>query len=364
MRFLLSMIAGLVLVGAAPIAAAEAAPGAYLASSTAAAGAAPAHAGAVGPVGRANASFGAGPASGTKLDGRPYFAYQASPGGSIEDHIAIINFATHAQTLNVYPVDAVSGVNGAFTYPPRAVRPVQVGAWLSVGVIRAGEVTVAPRTVEILPIYLHVPANAGPGDHAGAVIVSLTALVKGKHGQLVKFEQRIATKVIIRVSGPLHPRLAIENMRASYSGHLDPFASGVVSITYTVRNTGNAILGGTQQVSVHGLFGSTAPGPALPAVPPLLPGGSITFSTRVHGVPPEISVTATVRLSPEGLRGDINPGIRIATASVTLWAVPWMLVVLVVIVLFALAALIWRRRRRSPVRSGVTASRTPEGVKP
>ncbi len=361
MRILLSLVAGLVLVGAAPVAAAQAAPGAYAAPPKATAGSALAHTGAAGP---ANATFGAGPASGTKLDGRPYFDYQASPGGSIEDHIAIINFATHAQTLNVYPVDAVSGVNGAFTYPPRAVRPVQVGAWLSIGVIRAGEVTVAPRTVEILPIYLHVPANASPGDHAGAVIVSLTALVKGKHGQLVKFEQRIATKVIIRVSGPLHPRLAIENMRASYAGHLDPFASGGVSITYTVRNTGNAILGGTQRVSVHGLFGSTAAGPALPAVPPLLPGGSITFSTRVRGVPPEISVTATVRLSPGGLPGDINAGIRVTTASVTLWAIPWILVVLVVIVVFVVVALIWRRRRRSPARSGVSASRTPQGVKP
>jgi hypothetical protein len=360
MRFLLSLIAGLVLAGAAPIAAAEAAPGGYAASAAAVAEQAGAAAGAA----PAKASFGAGPASAKKLDGRPYFAYDASPGGGIEDHIAIINFATHAQTLNVYPVDAVSGVNGAFTYPPRSTRPVQVGTWLSVGVIRGGEVTVAPRTVEILPIYLKVPTNASPGDHAGAIIVSLTALVKGKHGELVKFEQRIATKVIIRVSGPLHPRLAIENMRASYAGHLNPFASGAVSITYTVRNTGNAILGGTQQVSVHGLFGSTVRGPALPAVPSLLPGGSITFSTRVRAVPPEISVTATVRLSPVGLRGDINPGIRNTTASVTLWAIPWILLVLVVIVLFVVVALIWRRRRRSPARARVSAAPTPQGVKP
>jgi hypothetical protein len=358
MRFLLSLIAGLVLVGAAPVAAAEAAPGAHSASAAASAGQAAATSGA----GPANASFGAGPASGEKLDGRPYFAYDATPGGSIEDHIAIINFAAHSQTLNVYPVDAASGVNGSFTYPPRSTRPTQVGAWLTVGVIRSGEVTVGPRTVEILPVYLHVPTNASPGDHAGAVIVSLTALVKGKHGQLVKFEQRIATKVIIRVSGPLHPRLAIENMRASYSGHLDPFASGVVTVTYTVRNTGNAILGGTQQLSVHGLFGSTARASALPGVPPLLPGGSVTFTARVPGVPPEISVTATVRLSPAGLRGDVNPGIHVASASVTLWAVPWLLVILLVIVLLVIVALFWRRRRRSVLSRPTSVNQSRQGV--
>jgi hypothetical protein len=359
MRFLPSLLTGLVLVGTAPIAVAQAAPGAYLASSGAAAGSAKAATGAARP---ANASFGAGPSNGKKLDGRPYFAYQASPGGGIEDHLAIVNFATHAQKLNVYPVDAVSGVNGDFTYPPHSTRPIQVGTWLSIGVIRSGVVTIAPRTVEILPVYLHVPANASPGDHAGAIIVSLTALVKNKKGQRVNFEQRIATKVIIRVSGPLHPRLAIENMHASYAGHLDPFASGVVNVTYTVRNTGNAILGGTQQVSVHGLFGSTAQSPALATVPPLLPGGSVTYSTRVSGVPPEISVTARVHLSLEGLPGDINPGARVASASVTLWAIPWVLVIVVVIALFIIVGLIWRRRRLSPSRADVSASPAPQGV--
>ena len=34
------------------------------------------------------------PASATKLDGRPYFTYDASPGGILEDHIAIVNFST------------------------------------------------------------------------------------------------------------------------------------------------------------------------------------------------------------------------------------------------------------------------------
>jgi Bacterial protein of unknown function (DUF916) len=350
MRFLVPLIAALVLVGAAPIATAEAAPGGYSASSAAAA--AP----------PAKASFGAGPASAQKLDGRPYFSYDATPGGSIEDHIAVINFAAHPQTLNVYPVDAVNGTNGAFAYAARAAPRTQVGAWLTVGMIKAGEITVAPRTVEILPIYLRVPSNASPGDHVGAVIVSLTGLLKGKNKQLVKFEQRIATRVIIRVSGPLHPRLSIENLHASYSGHLDPFASGAVTVTYTVRNTGNVLLGASQHISAHGLFGSSGRAPALAGIPLLLPGGSYRVSTRVPGVLPEISVTVAVRLGPEGLRGDINPGLHVISASVTLWTVPWILVALVIILLLVIIALIWRRRRRSPA-PGRVGVQTPEGVK-
>jgi hypothetical protein len=354
MRSLVSLIAGLVLVGVAPVAAAQAAPSTHSASSATASS----------PLAKpAKAAFGAGPASAKKLDGRPYFTYDASPGGYLVDHIAVINFATHAQTLNVYAVDATSGTNGYFTYAPKAAPRRQVGTWLTVRTKSPGQVTIGPRATVILPVYLRVPTNASPGDHGGGVIVSLTSLVKGKHNALVKFEQRVATRVIIRVSGPLHPQLSIENLHASYSGQFNPFASGVVTVRYTVRNTGNALLGATQLVSVHGLFGSSAQAKDLPGVPLLLPGGAYNVSTRLPGVPPEITITAKVQLSPHGLRGDINPGLHATTASVTLWAIPWILVAVVIVVLLIIAAMIWRRIRRSPRRNRDTVKKTPEGAK-
>jgi hypothetical protein len=354
MRFLLSLLAGLLLVGAAPLVAADAASTTPSVASATAAGQ------------PAKATFGAGPASTTKLDGRPYFSYDASPGGVLEDHIAIVNFAAHAQTLNVYTVDAVTGASGDFVYGARSSIPKQVGAWLSVGTTakRAGQVTIGPHKTMILPVFLHVPVKASPGDHAGAVIVSLTGLVKGKKGQLVKFEQRIATRVIIRVSGPLHPRLSIEDLHAQYLGHLNPFSDGTVKITYTVRNTGNVLLGASQGVTVHGLFGSTVHAKSVPGVPLLLPGGAYRVSAQVPGVVPEISVTATVRLEPVGLRGDVNPVLRVVTANAHLWAAPWLLVIVVIVLALVITGLIWRRRRRSKAPAPASVGQTPQGVKP
>lgn len=352
MRLLLSLLAGLLLVGAAPLVAADAASTTASAPSVTAAGQPP------------KASFGAGPASTKTLDGRPYFSYDASPGGVLEDHIAIVNFAAHAQTLNVYTVDAATGSTGDFVYAVKSAARRQVGAWLSVPTpSSAGVVTVGPHKTMILPVLLRVPAKASPGDHAGAVIVSLTGLVKGKKGQLVKFEQRIATRVIIRVSGPLHPGLTIENLHAQYLGHLNPFADGTVKITYTVHNTGNVLLGASQGVTVHGLFGSSAHAKSVPGVPLLLPGGSYKVSAVVPGVAPEISVTATVRLRPEGLRGDVNPVLRVVTASVHLWAVPWLLIIVVIVLALIIAGLIWRRRRRSKAPAPASVGQTPQGVK-
>jgi hypothetical protein len=353
MRFLVSLIAGLVLLGAAPIGAAEAAPVAHFA---------PAATGTAKPP---KATFGAGPASDGKIDGRPYFTYDASPGGYLEDHLAIINFAGVKQALSVYTVDAVSATNGDFSYLPRSAPRTGPGAWLSVSTPGGpGQVTVGPHATVILPFRLRVPTSASPGDHAGAVIVSLTGLVKNSKGEQVKFEQRIATRVIIRVSGPLRPQLSIENLHATYGGHLNPFAQGTVTVTYTVRNTGNALLGAGQRVDLRGLFGSAWRAPALPGIPLLLPGASYKVSVRVHRISPEITINVTARLTPQGLRGDINPGIHVTTASVQVWAVPWLLIALLVVLVLVIGALIWRRRRRSrpPVRSDVTP--TPQGATP
>jgi hypothetical protein len=358
MRFLMSLLAGLLLIGSAPIYAANAATSAQSSSVATVSSVS------TSSIKPSNATFGAGPANTKRIDGRPYYTYDSSPGGSIEDHIAVINYADHKQTLNVYAVDAIAGTNGTYSFAPRSARPTQVGAWIAVGSPQGiGEVTVGPRSTVILPVFVHVPSNATPGDHVGAVIVSLTALVKGKGkaGQHVKFEQRIATRVVIRISGPLRPVLSIENLQATYSGSLNPFATGTVTVSYTVANTGNALLGAKQQISVHGLFGSSARATSAPTVPLLLPGGSDRISVRVTGVFPELTATATAKLTPEEFQGDIDLGLHSTTSSVTVLAIPWVLIAIVVVVVVLVIGLIWRRRRaRMPAR--LRARTTPQGA--
>lgn len=359
MRLLVSLVSGL-LISVSAAGAAQAAVSAQAASSASASTGSSASA----SNGPANVAFGAGPASAKKIDGRPYFDYHTSPGGSFADHLGIINFSHKKLTLNVYAVDVASGKKGAFSYLPKSAPRRQVGDWLEVGARNGlGQVTVAPRATVILPVFLTVPKNASPGDHVGAVIVSITGLAKNKQGQRIKIEQRIATRVIVRVLGPLHPRLSIENLRANYSVPLNPFASGNMTISYKVVNSGNVLLGGAEQVSVHGLFGSTAHARSVPAIPVLLPGGSYAVSVPVTGVFPEISLTATARLVPHSLRGDINPGLHPTTASTSVLAIPWILIVIIVVVVLAVIALFWRRRRvRIPARAD--ARTTPQGVTP
>jgi hypothetical protein len=322
------------------VTAASAVPAAGAATSTP-----PTHQGVV------NATFGAAPSSSKGVDGRPYFTFDTTPGGQVTDHLALINYSHRSERLAVYTVDAVPATNGEISFPAQSAPRTAAGAWMAVGTPgHSGFVILKPRSTTIVPIRVAVPMNAPPGDHIGAVVASLAGLVKGRFGQggtqRVKFDQRIAVKAAFRVTGPTHPLLTITNLTASYDGPIDPFASGDVTVRYTVHNGGNVVLGGPQTVSVHGLFGQTEFAQKVATVPPLLPGASYPVTVRVPDVYPELLMSASVTIGTRGLQGDVTPGLHPVTSSVHFLAIPWILLVVLLLLILGLARWYWRRRRR------------------
>jgi len=298
-------------------------------------------------------TFGVEPSTSRAPDGRPFFSYGVTPGGLLTDHVAILNYSLRPLPLTVYAQDGVNSAGGGFTLKVGAVRPTDAGAWLSLGLHRlvvtvpARRSALSPPAALIVPITLRVPFTATPGDHVAGIVAVLTSVARRGLAN-VRLDQRVATRVFIRVAGKVHAQLSIENVAASYQGTLNPVSKGVVTVTYRVRNTGNAILGGTQAVQVTGWFGQQVTVTTLPQVPLLLPGSSVNEIVRVPGVFPTGPLTATAAVVPLHLQGEVDPGlVRKVTASTTLWAIPWPLIV-VLLMLAALGAEYLRRRQHSP----------------
>src|SRR5208283_2619893 len=59
------------------------------------------------------AFFGLGPANKTKIDGRPFFNWSATPGSHLSDHVAVVNFGITAVTVRVFFSNAAPTTNGA-----------------------------------------------------------------------------------------------------------------------------------------------------------------------------------------------------------------------------------------------------------
>jgi hypothetical protein len=299
-------------------------------------------------------TFGIEPSSALGADGRPHFSFGVTPGAILFDHVAAVNYSTVPLSLQLYATDAIETAGGGFGLLPADVKPTGAGSWISLppsdaSVEVPGRSATGPGQV-VVPLTVHVPDKATPGDHVGGVIASLQTVGTNASGQKVILDQRIGTRVYIRVSGVLVPKIALTDQHATYEGTVNPVGQGRVKVSYRISNTGNEVVALDHlAVSVSGLIGSQQQR-ALANIPILLPGASLVENVVVPKVWPQFRVNETETATPLSLTGGRVPGLGLVTSGTGVWAVPWTL--LAILVLLVLGVVLWRRtrsRRPAPV---------------
>ena len=238
--------------------------------------------------------------------GRENLQYTLNPGGQVDDGVVVVNHG--ATPLHL------------------AVRSTGVDSWVRLG---RDDVTVAPGESAEVPFVLALPGDAAAGDHVGDIVTSDAG-------------QHVAVPVRLRVGGPLKPSLAVEDVGVHYSG-------GDATVTYTIHNTGNAILSARQRVSVSGPFGRwNVDAARSPAHLRWFRESTWKVSAPVHDVTPALRLTATVTLVPllTDAAGSTAP-LPATKSSGHAWTVPWALLLAVLFVCGLVAAgLAFRPRRR------------------
>jgi len=299
-----------------------------------------------GPLPRA--FFGLGPASKTKIDGRPFFNWSGTAGSHFTDHIAVVNFGAIPVTLRVFVTNAVNTASGEPGFLPRGKSVGGPTDWVKIRFPHNSSlITLPPRTKVILKLTVAIPKNAPPGDHVGAVIAALSSVIRSKHHAKVHFIQQVADRIIARVGGKLRPGLSVTNMHIVYHDPVNPFSTAPAKVTFTVKNPGNEVLGGKVYVSVQGTLGTSETAAHLVDVPALLPGGSAQVSETVDGVYPEFWMTAKVTINPLVVAGQNDPGITNYFGQAGFFAMPWIpFGILILVIVGAVATWLRRRRRR------------------
>lgn len=294
------------------------------------------------------------PAGADGPDDRGAFVLAGEPGATLQDTVAVTNVSTHPITLRVLGSDAFTTSSGEFDLLPTATAPADVGSWITFapGVLAGdGSVTIPARSRLSLPFAVAIPVDATPGDHAGGIVTSMSAL-GADGGQQVVVDARIASRIYLTVGGELQPRMQVSDVHATRSGPWwNPF-DGSVEVSWTITNTGNVRLAGSQRVTVAGPFGWGGTTASVPDLPEVLPGGSVTQSTVIDAVPALGVIDATGSLQPVDGTGRVAEALAAVTFQTTLIAVPW-IVVAAVLVLAVAAWLIVRasRRRRARMRA-------------
>jgi hypothetical protein len=313
--------------------------------------------------------FGIGPArqvpANQFVDGRAYLDYVASPGATISDEVALLNYGDQPLKLQLYATDALQADDGGFSLLPGGQKPTDAGHWISLDVPQNGMVTVPPRTKKApgqlgVNMRVSIPADATPGDHVGGVVASLKVTSTNAQGAQVTLDQRIGLRAYFHLSGDLKPQLTIENLKATYDGQHDPRGRGRVTVSYTVHNTGNIRLDATQDVSVGrwvvgGLAGDPAP------IKDILPGSRIDVTQTFERAFGLGRFDAVVTLHPTAVDATYTQTIPDVTAAKTFWAWPWILIAAIAGILLVLLGLVtWshgrRRKKRKAVQAGAPAS--------
>ncbi|HSL74603.1 MAG TPA: DUF916 domain-containing protein [Ilumatobacteraceae bacterium] len=297
-----------------------------------------------GPTGSSGTTWGIQPSGTEGTATRPSFVYEVEPGSVVDDSVRITNFSDQPLTLRVSGHDAFNTGTGGFDVLAAGVTSTGVGSWLT---LATDAVVVPAQDAVDVPFRLTVPSNASPGDHAGGIVASMTMTATQADGTAVLVDNRVGTRIYVRVAGPLRPSLVVTSFTVDYEPQGLVGLGGTLVADYTVRNAGNVRLTAGQRIDVVGAFGAGRRAVDVEDMPELLPGGEYSTTVRIDGTRPFVRLVADLEITPAGPTADETTVVDDVpppfTSRATTWAVPWR--ALVVSALIA-AALLWRRRNR------------------
>ena len=286
-------------------------------------------------------------------DERGHYFLAAPPSGVIVDYLAVMNYSTRAVDVRLLPRDASSTTDSSFTVQASGEKATDVGSWITMD---KETLRLKPRSQTIVPFELNVPAGATPGDHVGAIVVSLLARQPDAQGGGVLVDHRVGVRMYLRVPGKLEPKLEVSDLTATWDGAWSPTGRGTTTVSYVVRNTGNVRLGAEQQLALTRSLGLGRITREQADIEEILPGGSIAVRAEVDGVLSLGDLDAEVRLTPVPVTDDVDVERLPSTttrAEATAW--PWLLIIEVLALLLIVTAGGFdvrrrRRRRRAPSR--------------
>lgn len=273
---------------------------------------------------------------------RPNFSYDLEPGVTIRDSIRVRNFGQDPLPLVIYASDALTTLTGALDLLPAGQPSVDVGTWIT---LESANIVVPGQGFVDVPFEMVVPANAESGDHTGGIVTSFVS--PSPDGQPVIVDRRLGSRVQIRVAGDLEPSLEVTGLVVDYHGTPNPFSGGTLAVGYTVTNTGNVRLGADQMVDIAGLLRFGSRQAILTPMPELLPGNSLQFEVELDGVWPTFRTEVTIQLAPVATRDgdDVGTGAP-ATATTSIWTIPWPQLALLLLVAVIPLWVVWSRKRR------------------
>ena len=276
-------------------------------------------------------------------DDRGKYEFEIFPSGVLRDFVAVANYRDEPIRVRLLARDATSVTGTAYAVQSSAEKPRDVGAWID---LKKQSIRLPAHTEKIVPFEISVPDDARPGDHAGAILVSLLAKQAKPTGGTVVIDHRVGMKVAVRVPGELRPELSVENMSVAWGGVTSFLGRGDATLRYTVLNTGNVVMRATQEVRFARPGGLRGTSGNVPPIDEILPGGTVDVIRVVPGLFGAGPMTATLALRTEPADPALSGGAGDVSEKVSFSAWPGVLIGWIAAVLLIVGGGGWFGRRR------------------
>lgn len=213
----------------------------------------------------------------------PVLDFTLNPGDVVQDVVQVYNeqdvpFKIEPAVVNFYatPGDETSGTPSF--YPASEDRTgYELASWIQ---LTGGEEIVGPHARVNYPISIHVPADAAPGSHFGAVEILAGAPDEDlSKGGAVNLNLGTSVLIFARVNGNAREELSVSR----FSGDKSMYSRLPVDFGIRLDNTGTTHLRPTGDVFVRDMFNRQVatllvnPGPDFKTI---LPGTSRRFDAE------------------------------------------------------------------------------------
>jgi LysM repeat protein len=174
------------------------------------------------------------------------FIMSIEPEETGKNGIRLINSDKVAHTVEIYPTDGSSSVDGAFSCRQKSEALKEVGSWVA---LSKQNVTLEPSQKTVVDFTVTVPKGTGPGEHNGCIAVQDLSSVPAKSGSGVLLGFRSAIRLAVTVPGDIVKQLSFMAVKVE-SGE-----GGAIMVKPVAKNTGNVSLDVKSYSQIESIFG-------------------------------------------------------------------------------------------------------------
>lgn len=277
-----------------------------------------------------------------------WFLYNLDRNQSRKDAVEVINNKNETVVVKLYAVDATTTADGSFALLQESDPRLGVGSWIK---LAANDLELQPRSAKLVPFVITIPQNADAGDQMGGIVVEEVG-TNGPRvtGTEVRIITRVGVRIYERVPGELTSGYTLSTfnwkpLQGQPNFWLDLLGLGGQTEFFTnIKNDGNIRLSPVLSVEIKNMFGRTVGRASSPDGETVFPRSERAEIRTVWNRRPlfgryQINMTANFSA----------PGAETATRTLTIWAFPFRLLFLLIILfaVFAISELLLRYFRKA-----------------